>query len=86
MLGEMMVEENVSHIQQAEHISNWCGKCLCDMPRHNEIDCPQYEACGKCWVHGPVGFLRAHCCVEEEIGEDKVNDLGVDIYNYIGSD
>ncbi len=53
---------------------------------HNEIDCPSYEGCGKCWVHGPIGFLKTHNCVEEETGEDLVNDPGADIYDYVGSD
>jgi len=56
------------------------------MPGHNEIDCPLYEGCGKCWVHDPVGFLRTHKCVEEENGEGEVNDPRADIYDYIGSD
>ena len=56
------------------------------MPGHNEIDCPLYEGCGKCWVHGLVGFLRTHKCVEEENGEGEVNDPRADIYDYIGSD
>src|SRR6266702_1550443 len=62
VLGEAMVTKNVAHINQAEHVSNWCSKCLCDMLGHNEIDCPTYEGCGKCWVHGPVGFLKTHHC------------------------
>ncbi len=86
MLSEATIAENVAHIQQAEHISNWCGKCLRDMLGHNEIDCPSYEGCGKCWVCGPVGFLKTHKCVEEEDGEDEVNDPGADVYDYIGSD
>ncbi len=86
MLGEAMVKENIAHIQQAEHVATWCGKCLHDMLGHNKINCPQYEACGKCWVHGPVGFLKTHQCIEEDVEEDLVNDLGVDIYDYVGSD
>src|SRR6266571_1786143 len=86
MLGEAIVAENVAHINQAEHVANWCGKCLCDMPGHNKINCPSYKGCGKCWVHGPVGFLKTHKCVEEEDKEDAVNDPRADIYDYIGSD
>ncbi len=86
MLGEVSLEDKVAHIGKAEHVSNWCGKCLRDMPGHNEIDCPAYEGCGKCWVHGPVGFLKTHRCREEENGEDLVNDPGADIYDYVGSD
>src|SRR6266702_933675 len=86
VLGEAMVAENIACIHQAEHISNWCSKCLRNMPRHNEIDCPLYEGCGKCWVHGPTGFLKTHKCVEEERGEDLVNDPGADVYDYIGLD
>ncbi len=76
--------ENVAHINQVEHISNWCGKCLQDMLGHNKIDCPSYEGCGKCWVHGPVGFLKTHRCIEDE-EEEEVNDPGADIYDYVGS-
>ncbi len=78
--------ENIACIQQAEHISNWCGKCLCNMLRHNKIDCPAYEGCSKCWVCGPIGFLKTHQCVEEEQEEDLVNDPGADVYDYISSD
>jgi len=56
------------------------------MPGHQEIDCPKYEGCGKCWVRGPVGFLKRHRCVEKDEGEDLVNDPGADVYDYIGSD
>ena len=86
VLPEATVAENVARIQQAEHTPRWCGKCLWDMPGHQEIDCPTYEGCGKCWVRGPVGFLRTHRCVEEDTGEDLVNDPGADIYDYVGSD
>ncbi len=86
MLGEAMVANNVTHINQAEHTNNWCSKCLRDMLGHQEIKCPSYEGCGKCWVCGPVGFLKTHKCVEEEDGEDLVNDPRADIYNYISSD
>ncbi len=85
-LGEAMVTENVACIKQAEHTPNWCGKCLHDMLGHNEINCPAYESCGKCWVHGPHGFLRRHKCAEPMDGEDEVNDPGADIYDYVGSD
>jgi len=85
MLREATVTENVACINQAEHVSNWCSKCLHDMPGHNEIDCPSYEGCRKCWVHGPVGFLRSHQCTKEE-EEDIANDLGADVYDYVGSD
>jgi len=85
MLGEVSLEEKVGHINKAEHVNNWCGKCLRDMPGHNEIDCPTYEGCGKCWVRGPVGFLKTHRCAEED-SEDLVNDPGADVYDYIGSD
>ncbi len=85
MLGEATVAKNVAQINQAKHISNWCGKFLCDMPGHNKINCPSYKGCGKCWVHGLVGFLKTHHCVEED-REDNVNDPGVDIYDYVGSD
>ncbi len=84
MLGEATVADNIARIQQAEHIPNWCSKCLQDMPGHKEIDCPMYESCGKCWVHGPYGFLRHHKCTEEE--QEEGNNLGVDIYDYVGSD
>ncbi len=84
MLGEATVAKNVARIQQAEHVPNWCGKCLRDMPGHKEIDCPSYEGCGKCWVRGPHGFLRHHKCVAEE--EEEGNNPGADIYNYVGSD
>ncbi len=53
---------------------------------HNEINCPSYKGCGKCWVCGPVSFLKTHRCVEEDDEADNVNDPGVDIYNYVGSD
>ncbi len=86
MLGEVSLEDKVAHINKAEHVNNWCGKCLRDMPGHNEIDCPMYEGCGKCWVHGPVGFLKTHRCAKGEDGEDLVNDPGADIYDYVGSD
>ncbi len=85
-LGETTVAENVACINQADHTPNWCGKCLRDMPGHKEIDCPSYEGCGKCWVHGPHGFLRHHKCMEQLNGEDEVNDPGADIYDYVGSD
>ncbi len=86
MLGEATVADNVARINQAEHTNNWCGKCLRNMPGHQEIDCPTYEGCGKCWVHGPVGFLKTHRCAEEEDAEEQVNDPGADVYNYVGSD
>jgi len=86
MLGEVMLEEKVAHIDKVEHANTWCGKCLRDMPRHDEIDCPMYESCGKCWVRGPVGFLKTHKCIEEENGADLVNDPRADIYDYVGSD
>ncbi len=86
MLGKATVADNIARIQQAKHVNNWCGKCLWDMPGHNEINCPSYEGCGKCWVRGPVGFLKKHRCVEEEEDEDTVNDPGADVYNYVGSD
>ena len=86
MLGVATITENVVRINQAKHVSNWCRKCLCDMPGHNEIDCPSYKGCGKYWVCGPIGFLKTHRCTEEEDGEDLVNDPGADIYDYVGSD
>ncbi len=86
MLGEATVAKNVAHIQQADHVANWCGKCLHDMPRHNEIDCPLYKGCGKCWVCGPVGFLKTHRCVEEEDDKGLVNEPNADVYDYMGSD
>ncbi len=86
MLGEALIAKNVTHIHQAEHVSNWCGKCLHDMPGHNKINCPSYEGCGKCWVCGPVGFLKRHKCIESDNGEDEVNDPGADVYNYVNSD
>ncbi len=85
-LGEITVAENVARIKQADHTPNWCGKCLCDMLGHKEIDCPSYEGCGKCWVRGPHGFLRHHKCAEQSDGEDEVNDPGANIYDYVGSD
>ncbi len=84
MLGEATVAKNVACIQQAKHMPNWCGKCLQDMPGHEKINCPSYEACGKCWVRGLHGFLRHHKCVADD-GEE-VNDPGADIYDYVGSD
>ncbi len=86
VLGEASTAENVTHIKQADHTPNWCGKCLRDMPGHKEVDCPLYEGCGKCWVRGLHGFLKHHKCVEQEDEEDKVNDPGADIYDYVGSD
>ncbi len=86
VLGEATIAENVACINQADHTPNWCGKCLRNMLGHKEIDCPSYEGCGKCWVHGPHGFLRHHKCAEETDGEDEVNDPGADVYDYIGSD
>jgi len=56
------------------------------MPSHKEINCPSYEACGKCWVCGHHGFLKTHKCVEEDEEEDAVNNPRADIYDYIGSD
>ena len=85
MLSEAMITENVAHINQAEHMNNWCSKCLCDMPGHNEIDCPTYEGCRKCWVCGPVGFLKTHKCMKSE-EEEEVNDPRANIYDYVGSD
>src|SRR6266571_5818560 len=69
ILGEATVAENIARINKADHIPNWCGKCLCDMPGHKEIDCPSYEGCGKCWVRGPCGFLRHHKCVTQDSKE-----------------
>ncbi len=86
VLGEATVAKNVAHINQAEHTPNWCRKCLHDMLGHNEIDCPSYKGCGKCWVCGPHGFLRHHKCQELPNREDEVNDPGADIYDYISSD
>ncbi len=86
VLGEAMVTENVARIKQADHIPNWCGKCLHNMLGHQEIDCPSYEGCSKCWVRGPHGFLRHHKCVGQDDGEDEVNNPGVDIYDYVGLD
>ncbi len=84
MLSQTLVAENVARIHQAEHVANWCGKCLHNMPGHNEVDCPSYEGCSKCWVHGPVGFLKTHKCMEEE--EDLVNDPDTDVYDYTSLD
>src|SRR6266702_2110659 len=84
MLREATISENVACIRQAKHIPNWCSKCLRDMPGHQEIDCPSYKSCGKCWVCGPHGFLRHHKCIKEE--EEEGNDPGADIYDYVGSD
>ncbi len=86
MLGKAMVAENMARINQAEHTPNWCGKCLRDMPGHEEIDCPLYEGCGKCWVRGPHGFLKRHKCAEQSDGEDEVNNPRADIYDHVGSD
>ncbi len=85
MLGEATVEENVAHIHQAKHVTNWCGKCLNTMPGHNKIDCLKYKGCRKCWVCGPVGFLKTYRCVEEK-DEDIVNDPRADVYNYVNLD
>src|SRR6266571_5280311 len=85
-LGETTIAEKVARIKQADHTPNWCGKCLRGMPGHKEINCPSYEGCGKCWVHGLHRFLRHHKCVEQRHEEDKVNDPGADIYDYVGSD
>jgi len=86
MLGEATIAKNMACINQAKHVANWCSKCLHNMPGHNEIDYPSYKGCGKCWVRGPVGFLKTYKCVEEEDKEDAVNDPRADIYDYIGSD
>ena len=33
-----------------------------------------------------MNFLKTHKCVEEDDGEDLVNNPGADVYNYVGSD
>ncbi len=49
-------------LQQRDHVPTWCGKCLCNNPGHEEVDCPTRELCHRCGHRGNLYFLRAHKC------------------------
>ncbi len=53
------IEEGLSHHNS---VPKWCGKCLCNNPSHEEVDCPTRELCCNCRRWGNLFFLRTHKC------------------------
>jgi len=75
--GECTVAEA---LEQKENIPTWCGKCLRNNPRHEEVDCPTHEQCRACRRRGPLGFMRAHRCLPVD-DEDPINEeVDIELY------
>jgi len=74
--GLRMTEEALA---QKENVPTWCGKCLCNNPGHEEVDCPMCEQCCVCGRHGPLGFMHGHRCPPID-DEDPINEVDIELY------
>ena len=67
-------------LAQKENVPAWCGKCLCNNPGHEEVDCPTHEQCRACGRCSPLGFMRGHHCPPIDDEDPANEEVDIELY------